>query len=68
MSAPVSAVVNGHPDDEAIYPYVGTLIISVPTVGVTEYHYWCSAPARSAGLARRRSPPGLVTRWTADRL
>lgn len=42
MSAPVSAVVNGHPDDEAAYPYVGTLIISVPTVEATHYHYWCS--------------------------
>ncbi len=42
MSAPVSAVVNGHPDDEAAYPYVGTLIISVPTADATEYHYWCS--------------------------
>lgn len=44
MSAPASAVVNGHPDDEAAYPYVGTLIISVPTGIETpvEYHYWCS--------------------------
>jgi hypothetical protein len=43
MSAPASAVVNGRPDHAGAYPYVGTLIISVPAeTDTVQYHYWCS--------------------------
>lgn len=44
ITAPASAVVNGQRDDGDAYPYVGTLIISVPTDSTppVAYHYWCS--------------------------
>jgi hypothetical protein len=46
---PAAAVVNGTIDDSGAYPYVGTLVIEVPSAdGPSTYHYWCSGTMVSA--------------------
>jgi hypothetical protein len=67
MPQPVSAVVNGTIDESGAYPYVGTLVIQVPSEsGTPTYHYWCSGTMVSSKVfvaAGHCFDPGMMEWW-----